>query len=96
MSDPKKRRGRIPIRAAEQLSKQYNLPATIVFGLEDMTGRFTITTYGATPKLCKWAADIGQQISEQILACKVTPAQIEPENLPEVPAEWDSANERNI
>lgn len=82
-------KGRIPIREARTLSEQYQCPAVIIFAVHDGGERFTVTTYGATRKLCRYAGDLGGKIARAILGGDISPAPAEPMGVPNVPMIWD-------
>lgn len=77
--------GRIPIGAARDLSRRYGCPMVVVFAITPSGDSFNLTTYGATKKLCKLAADIGDQFADAVLGGTVGPPETEPEGV-EVPA----------
>lgn len=90
-----KTKGRIPIAAAQRLSETYKCQVVVVFAIEEGGDRFTVTTYGATKKLCKLAAGYGDQIAQKVMdATIVKPLQDERnlERFDEAPGEWDSQN----
>lgn len=78
--------GRIPVKAAEKLSKDYKCPVVIVFALEGDGSSFCVTTYGASKALCRHAADLGNKFSEAVLSGVVVPAKEMPSRLPDAPA----------
>jgi len=80
--------GKIPIKDAENISDKRKCPVVIIFGLEETGNRFTVTTYGKTKKLCRYAGDLGKKIADKILNGEINPSQIEPIDLPDKPAEW--------
>lgn len=80
-------KGKIPIAAAERLSKQYNCPVVLVFAIEETGDRFTITTYGKTKGLCRHAASLGEQFASAVFSQQVAPTEVEPKHLPDVPAQ---------
>ncbi len=82
--------GRVPIKAAEHISDAYKCPVVIVWALEGNGSSFCVTTYGKTKALCRHAADIGRKISEAIMDGSITPAQVEPLDLPNVPTIFES------
>lgn len=90
MTKPNTKKGCIPINAAEQLSNQFQLPIVIIFGIEKGAEKFTVTTYGKTKALCKYAADLGNKIAESVLNGKIAPAQVEPADLPDEPTIFES------
>jgi len=79
-------RGKIPISAAEKISKQYGCPMVLVFGIEASGDKFTITTYGETKALCRHAASLSEQFAKAIFNQTVAPEQVEPTHLPDVPS----------
>ena len=58
------RPGRIPIGDARALSRKHGCPLVVIFAINPDKESFTITTYGATKKLCKLAASFGVQIAD--------------------------------
>jgi hypothetical protein len=80
--------GRIPIKAAERISKAHDCPMVVIFAIQDDGQEFCVTTYGETKKLCRHAADLGRKISESILDGRIAPAESEPTDLPDVPTEF--------
>ncbi len=81
--------GRIPIKAAERISKAYECPVVIVFALEGKGDTFGVTTYGRSKALCRHAADLGKKFAEAIMNGTITPAETEPLDIPNVPTEWE-------
>jgi len=77
-------KNRIPIKDAERISKDRKCPMVIVFGIHDDGERFTITTYGATKKLCKLAGEYGKRLAHAIYEVAEL-IQVEPEGTPEEP-----------
>lgn len=77
---------RIPIAAAERLSKADDLPMVIIFAIGG-DGQFCVTTYGKTKALCRCAAAYGEQIAEAVMKGIVEPPAHEPLHLPGVPAQ---------
>lgn len=80
---------RIPIKAAERLSKDYGCPVVVVFSLEGNGDTFGMTTYGASKALCRHAADLGKQFCEAVLNGTVAPSPIEPLDIPDKPMQWE-------
>ena len=78
-------KGRIPIRDAQEISERRACPVVVIFAIEPGAERFTVTTYGATKKLCRHAASMGKQIAEKVLDGTVAPEAIEPMELPDSP-----------
>lgn len=84
-------KGKIPIKAAERISDQYNCPMVIIFAITQDGENFNLTTYGATKALCRHAADIGNKISEAIMNSKIEPSEKEPLDMPDVPMIYESS-----
>ena len=61
-----KKPGRIPIINAKHLSVAYRCPVVVIFAIHDNHKEFTVTTYGATKKYCKLAAEYGEQLSKAV------------------------------
>lgn len=78
--------GFIPIGDARALARSRGVPVVLIFAIHPDQEHFTVTTYGATKKLCRHAADLGRQLSAAILDGSVSPAETEPLDLPEAPA----------
>lgn len=59
----------IPIGSAKQLSQQYNYDKVIIIGINETEDniQFGITTYGKNKKLCKEAANLGQNYFKHCL-----------------------------
>lgn len=85
-----KKRGKIPIKAAERVSEQYDCPMVIIFGIERGGKEFCVTTYGQDRSLCSYAATLGEQITEAILKGKIRPVFRDSLDKPEVPMEYES------
>jgi hypothetical protein len=84
----------IPIKDAEEISKRRGCPVVIIFGIDAIGDRFTVTTYGRSRKLCRHAADLGKKFSASVLNGTVTPAPAEPMQLPNAPTRWDGIREK--
>ena len=82
------KRSKIPVSEGEKLSKKYDAPIVIVFTILDRGDTFNVMTYGASKALCRHAASLGVQFSKAVLERGVIPEPTEPENLPDVPANW--------
>ncbi len=80
---------RIPIKAAERISEQYDCPMVVMFALNENAERFHVVTYGKTKALCRHAASIGEQIAQKVLAGDIAPVADEPLNLPNTPTVWE-------
>jgi hypothetical protein len=80
---------RMPIKAADRISDEYDCPIVIIFALRGNGDTFSVVTYGKTKALCRHAADIGNKIAEAIMGGEIIPAQIEPTHLPDVPTAWE-------
>jgi hypothetical protein len=80
--------GAIPVGDARRISRERQQPLVIIFGLNADGSEFNVTTYGATKKLCKVAASLGEQFAQAVLNGRVGPPETEPEGAPEVPARF--------
>jgi hypothetical protein len=83
-------KGKIPIREGERLSEEYDAPVVIIFSIHDRGETFNVMTYGASRKLCRHAASLGDQIARKVFEGEIAPEQVEPTHLPERPANWES------
>ena len=83
-------RGKIPIKAAERLSDQYDCPMIVIYAIHDNGQRFTVTTYGKTKAMCRYAADLGRKFAKAILDREVEPAETEPLDVPNEPTIFQS------
>lgn len=83
--------GRIPIGAARKMSEQYDVPMIVLYAIHPNGKEFTVTTYGATKKLCRHAADIGKKLAKAIMDAEVVPAEVEPMDVPDAPTIMRSA-----
>ncbi len=81
---------KIPISEGKRICEKYKAPVVIVFTLLDNGDTFNVMTYGATKKLCRHAASLGNQIAEKVFDGTIAPEQKEPVHLPEEPANWRS------
>jgi len=88
MANPK--RGKIPIKAAERVSEQYDCPMVIIFGIERGGAQFCVTTFGEDRSLCSYAATLGEQIAEAILKGRIKPVFRDIIGKPEAPMEYES------
>ena len=79
-------KGKIPIGDARRISRERACPMVLVFGIEEGGERFTVTTYGATKKLCKLAASYAEQFADAVMKGSVFAPEFEPVELPEEPA----------
>lgn len=79
---------KIPISEGKRICEKYKAPVVIVFTLLDGGNTFNVMTYGATKKLCRHAASLGNQIAEKVLDGTIAPEQEEPFHLPEDPTNW--------
>lgn len=82
-------KGKIPIGEGRKLAEKYNAPIVIVFSLHDGGDTFNVMSYGQTKKLCRHAADIAGKIADKVLDGSISPAEVEPVHLPDVPVEWN-------
>ena len=80
--------GVIPVSDAKRIGKDRSCPIIVIFAIEELGNRFTVTTYGRTKKLCKLAASFGEQFSTAVLNGTVEPPQTEPSNCPTCGREW--------
>ena len=80
------RPGVIPIEDARNLSRKHGCRLVVIFAINPDVESFTVTTYGATKKLCKLAASFGTQFADAIMKGTVSPPQIEPLDMPETPS----------
>lgn len=83
--------GRIPIGDARELSRKHGCPIVVVFAIHPDRETFTVTSYGATKKLCRLGADYANKIAEAVLDAQVKPAEVEPLDLPDAPVVWERA-----
>ena len=81
--------GRIPIGDARRIARERGVSMVVMFAIHPDGERFTVTTYGATKKLCRLAAAYGDRIADGILSGRIVAPQTEPLDLPEEPASWD-------
>lgn len=79
---------KIPISEGKRISEKYNAPIVIMFTILDGGDTFNVMTYGASKKLCRHAASLGNQIADKVLDGTITPEQEEPTHLPDKPANW--------
>lgn len=88
-------KGRIPIKAAERLSEQYDCPMVLVFSIHPDREHFTVTSYGQTKAYCRLAAGYADKLADAILSGSISAAlQAEPKHLPDVPMEWEGVPRR--
>lgn len=80
-------KGLIPISAARALSEKHKAPVVVIFAIHPDRENFTVTTYGATKKLCRLAAQYGDGIFSSMHAVAKL-VQVEDATKPEYPAQW--------
>ena len=71
-------KGKIPIKAAAEISLKYACPVVIVFGISADGKTLQLTTYGKSKALCKHAAHLAEQIEKKIFSGEISPSQNEP------------------
>jgi hypothetical protein len=81
---------KIPISEGKRICEKYDAPVVIVFTLLDGGNTFNVMTYGATKKLCRHAASLGNQIADKVLDGTIAPETTEPIHLPEQPINWST------
>ncbi|MDD5551233.1 MAG: hypothetical protein PHS34_08240 [Candidatus Omnitrophica bacterium] len=56
----------IPIKMAENISKESGYPEIVIFGYDPLTGRQHVTTYGQSKEQCKDAANAGNNLKKHL------------------------------
>jgi hypothetical protein len=56
----------ISIKKAKEISKETGYPQIIIFGFDPVSGKQHITTYGATIRQCKHAAQLGNMLKSAL------------------------------
>ena len=79
--------GRIPIGDARKIARERGAPMVVIFAIHP-NETFSVTTYGATKKLCKLAATYGDAIANGVLSGTISAPQTEQEGYIEEPALW--------
>jgi hypothetical protein len=68
----------IPIKAAKEISTEYDYPEVVIFAYDPVSGRQHVTTYGKTVEQCKDAAQAGNFLKKAMKwpeeLCNATPA----------------------
>jgi hypothetical protein len=82
-------KGKIPIGEGRKLAEKYKAPMVVVFSLHNGGKTFNVMSYGQTKALCRVAADYANKIADKVLDGEINPADKEPFDLPDVPAEWE-------
>ena len=77
--------GKIPIGDAREIARKRQIPLVVIFGIEEGGASFHVTTYGMTKKLCRLAANFGEQFAQAIFDGTIAPPLEEPLHMPDSP-----------